>query len=826
MKTNQLKEWFAMTIVIRHRFILFAAALGLTVLGYFGMQRVVMDNSNDGLLGNEAQVIQANETFKKIFGNEEFIFIMAESEDIFTTENLNSLRNLGDDLLERLPFARSVTSIAHMEFIETEEDELIISELIPDPIPVDQAELDRLRLKLLSRENYAGRILSEDSRSAGLVIEFQTIPEEIYYSGDLKNQVVYANQVYYEPSTENLENLYADINPQGIITPALNSIMTNYDTPDFQLHATGVPVVNYYMDEIGNRENIQAFLISLIIALLLLILIFRDFLSVVAPVLVMISAAILTYGITGWLGIPISMGSVIIACLLLILSVSYSIHVINHFRRGYEQTGSAAAGVVASIKHSIWPCFITAMTTVIGFLSFLFVPLVPMQNLGIICAIGVTITYMLVITLVPAMLSLKRDKVNPLVAKKNRGPDMDGFLSYMASLSQRSLFPTVLFVLGIGALSLLLSPSILVDTDFVNMYGESNFFVRETSYITDRLGALYSYEVLIELPESGQAKSTKVLQALDAMEQEIQSFDATKRLSSINNLVKEIAMIMNQNQQEYYAIPQNQRLLSQYLLLYEISGGEELNQWMDYDERFLRISVQAKRFTTTTREDFDRIEAMGAELLPPGTKLSITGDMAIMMESMGALVDGQIASVAAALIGISLILILILRSIRVGLLSMIPNILPLLVVAVIMAFFKISLNMQTIMVAPLLIGIAVDDTVHYFLSYRREFRTDPNYVRANKHTFLKVGGAIIFTSVILSLGFLSFAFSSIKSIVQVAILLSSGIAAALLADLWITPGLFIWLKPFGKEKPIPQGSTYVVQEEEMEEQTRESLEIS
>jgi predicted RND superfamily exporter protein len=231
-----------------------------------------------------------------------------------------------------------------------------------------------------------------------------------------------------------------------------------------------------------------------------------------------------------------------------------------------------------------------------------------------------------------------------------------------------------------------------------------------------------------------------------------------------------------------------------------MSGGEELDDWVDYDYQNLRLSVQISRNASTLKAGFAEIEALGQDEFPAGTQVTVTGDVPIMLKSELALIDGQLRSIVVVLIAISGIMMIVLQSVRVGLLAMIPNILPVAAITGVMGLFKFPINDFTVLLAPMIIGISVDDTIHYFVHFKQEFQQWGNYRQATRETFRKVGPALIFASIILTLGFGTFTFAIINSMMHIAILLATGTFTALLADLYITPALFVFLKPFGKHE--------------------------
>jgi predicted RND superfamily exporter protein len=878
MENNKIGRWtskIGMNVVVKYKLIFFIAVGLLVVFGYLGLDKLVLDNSNESMFEKDDDVNLKLQQFHELFGNEDFVFVMVEAENIFTPHSLSFIKQLSNDLEQNLPFVKRVTSVTHMEYLDVIDGDLYVDDLIAGDIPDDPPELNAIKDKLLAKQVYVDRLLSEDARKTGIFIEFESVPDTVYIPVMEKgrsrqaaalqesgmeaapisesylqekearesgiNTALMQKDIFFAEELEDLSAYKAVQEPKKLIAPALDLILQRNQSEHYRVTATGMPVTDYKIDETIIKETGRTFLITLFICIILLLVIFRFPAAVIAPVVVILAATVITFGLLGWMGIPLSSFIVILACLLLIIAVSYSIHIINHFKRNFKLTGRRRDSVRYAYEHASWPCLLTALTTAVGFASFIFVPMVPLRNLGMASALGVLISYILVMIVIPIFLSFGKDKKQAVgtaqeaglqkgaaqkydangtglkkqgarkyVADGGTGPKQQDmriadntrssrFMQKWADKALKSALPVGI----VSAIMLVAVPFFIArieaDSDFIRLFGDRCAFVRDAKHVTDNLGALYSYEVLIELPEEELAQEPEVLEALADVEALIDGYDTTKRTMSINDLIKDINMTMHNNDKNYFVIPDSRELVAQYLLLYDMSGGGELSNWVDYNNKYLRLSVQVKRSTTTLRGVFEEIEAFAQERFSVDAKVNITGDMSIFIKSVGALVDGQIISIFVAFLGIALMMILVLRSIPVGLLSMIPNVLPVLMVAGLMGLFGFTLNMMTIVVAPLLIGIAVDDTVHYFVHFKEEFKAHGSYRRANRETFRKIGWALVFTSVILMIGFSAFMFTIIDSIIQLAVLITIGIAAALAADLLITPVLFVFLKPFGKE---------------------------
>jgi predicted RND superfamily exporter protein len=593
--------------------------------------------------------------------------------------------------------------------------------------------------------------------------------------------------------------------PRKLIAPALRVILDRHQHNAIRVTATGMPMLDFEIDKVTEREGMRFGLIALTVSVVLMTILFRSFTGVAAPFLVIASTLVILYGIMGWIGFPLTLVSIVVPTLILVISISYSVHVINHLNRAFRHTGSRAEAIRYAFFHSGWPCFVTAATTAVGFASFLLVPIQPVKEMGILCAAGALLTYVLVMVLVPILFSFGRDRDPRAETVTGSRGHMDRWMVRWSDLVTRKPALLGLACLALLAFCIFYTLKIRVESDLLKILGDRVEFVRDSRHIMESMGGLYSYEVAVELPEEGMARDPDVLGGMDALADTIDGWDSTVVTTSLVDIVKDIHMSMNRNRPEFHRIPPSRDLVAQYLLLYEMSGGEELQDWTDYAYRNLRMSVQVRSTSTALEERFREVRELGMDLLPPGTRIRIVGEAPLMVRMVTLLSRGQVRSVLAAFGVITLMMIFLLGSVRVGLLSMIPNTFPILLIGAIMGAAGIQLDMVTVMVMPMIIGIAVDDTVHYIFHFQQEFGRTGRYREANRKTFINVGPAILFTSIILSLGFMTFGLSEMRSMVSMALLASVGILSALAADLLLTPALFVFLRPFGRERDLPEG---------------------
>lgn len=808
---SKIDNWFGRTgtrIIVRFKFIFLAAFVILFLFGYAGLSRVVMNDSYESMLEKGDPVGINNEVFNERFGNSEYIFILIEAKDIFKKEVLQFIKDVGEDIEQNLPFVKDYMGITNVEYISVDGDELIVEELVGDTIPMEKELLNEIKQKALKKEIYRNRIIDEKGTQAGIFIRFNNIPDSCYVvekkEGQLKN-IYFTQQVLgYKPVDTDI-NYKLIKEPHIILTPTVEYLLER-NSDKYKAILTGTPVSDYYIMTILQNETGKAFAITLLVAIIVLSFLYKSVLAVVSPIITIISSIIITFGLLGWFKIVVSTYALVVILLLLVISVGYSIHIINHFRKSYLRQGSRIKALEHAYAGSGWPCFISALTTIIGFISFIVVDIVPVKNMGIACAIGVFTTFILIVVLVPIFLSFGKDKQvetddkgfirierNSLYLKRIADRVIGGFRT-TSIISGLLIILCVVFVFNIRA-----------DTNYVNLFGMRLPFVQDAVYSTENIGSLYSYEVSVELPMEEMAKEPSVMNAFEELGQKIESYSTTKMTSSIIDLLKDINQTMNNNDTNFYKLPNTRELIAQYLLMYEMSGGDELENWVDFSYQVLRKSVYVRKSTTDLINSFSEIRQFVKDNFPEGTNVRISGNMATVLRAISALVDGQVLSILFAFIGVAIMMMISLRSFKGGLISMIPNTIPIFFIMGFMGFAGITLNIQSIVVAPLILGIAVDDTVHYFLHFKKEFMKTRSYKIANQNTYVNVGWALVNTSLILVIGFLPYSFSPVVSFKQLSVLIIIGVIIALLADLLITPALFNWLKPFGQEEKI---STY------------------
>jgi hypothetical protein len=343
--------------------------------------------------------------------------------------------------------------------------------------------------------------------------------------------------------------------------------------------------------------------------------------------------------------------------------------------------------------------------------------------------------------------------------------------------------------------------------DIFRFMGTKIPYIKRVYDITQsQLGSYLTYNITVNFEEPDAIKDPDVLKKFDAMLDTVSAFDLTKKnkdaasVFSILDIIKEMNQTLNSDSVEYHTIPDNSDMIAQVLLLYEMSGGTKTFNWIDEDYSMLRAQVQLEKFAThEIVKELETVMRIGKESFP-GARVSYVGSAVQFAELNSKIVSGELKSVIWALIIIGILLVIVFSSVKTGFIGLIPNFMPLIVIGGYMGWFNSPLDMMTMTIMPMLLGIAVDDTIHFINAIKFEFEKCGNYNKAIIAAFHTVGKNITMTTIILCASFAMFCFSPVANMVRIGYLAPMGLLAALIADFFVTPAFISLTKPFGKEK--------------------------
>ncbi len=779
MKIEKINNWFEKLAggIIKKRWLVISLFFALIAISFIGLKKVVVESAYDGYFLEDDPMLVQSDKFKEIFGNDYYVAVLTGSENTFSKQSLELIRELSNELMDSLSYAEKVTSLTNIEFMTGTNDGMQIEQIVPETIPTNKASLDSVWIKAYSKPDIAKKLVSKDGRSSWILLKLRAFPEDSVWKKETTKSPDYLSG----EETERIisKEKYKTINPK----------------------ATGMPYLTYRKQLYFSKEGGRVMGMALVLAVIVLLLITRSLRGVVVPLLTAIGSIVIVYGFTGYIGYPIDSGMSSIPILLsFAIAIAYNIHIYSFFRKQMNLHGQRKKAVAETVKEMGWPVFFSALTTMAGLLTFLVIPMKPLRFVGIATSSSVLLSFLIVLFLMPALLSFGKNKKPHPEVKKKGGKWFDRQMSALGAWVLKQSKPILVVFIILTALCIYGLTKVETAFDIEKTMGRKVPYVNSMMQICEsELGSLYSYDFMVEFPKNDLAKQPQNLHKLDQLAQYVESLPLTKRTTSILNVIKDMNRTLNENNETNYVVPDDENQVAQMLLLYENAGGTEAQYWIDYDYKRLRLMIELSTYNSGEAEKELKMIQQKAQELFPDAKVTAVGSLPQFTAMMQYVVRGQIQSFLIAICIVALLLALVFGSIRLGLIGMIPNIAPALAVGGVMGLLGIPLDMMTATIMPMILGLAVDDTIHFINHSHIEFNRCANYNQAIRHTFGVVGVALVLSTVIISANFFVYATSEAKQFLNLGMLSVIGMVAALLADLFITPVLIKSFKIFGKE---------------------------
>ena len=473
-----------------------------------------------------------------------------------------------------------------------------------------------------------------------------------------------------------------------------------------------------------------------------------------------------------------------------------------HFRR----TGKRKESAIKCVEECGWPVLFTVLTTMASFISFLFVNMKPLEWMGKTSAFIVLAIYIYVTVLIPILLSFGKDRA-PKATQVNGATKLDlSFSRWSKFVHDRKKSFIVISALVIAAFI----PGmfkITAQLDYLTITGDKMPYIQEVKkMLSQKLGNQYSYTVMISYDEEGAFKKPENMKALLQLEDYLGTLSLTKwsggkaRVTSATSILKEMNRALNEGKDSMYTVPEDEYVLAQLMELSSIEMHNDFSDVMDDDFKTTVVSVDMTQFAT--EEALANMEALKAKLaeLFPGAKCTLLGDMIRYSEMSNRIIFGGLKSFGFSLVIIAIMLVFAFSSLKLGLIGMIPNVAPVILVGGVMGYFNYALDFSTITVMPMILGIAVDDTIHLTTHLKMKYEQMGSSEKAMETTFREIGATMFLTTVILCSMFSVYLFSPMHFLAVLGVLIIVGLSSALVADYTITPALLHVAKPFGKEK--------------------------
>jgi predicted RND superfamily exporter protein len=733
------------------------AASGLPNLRFSNDFRVYFSSTNPELLAFE----ELEATYAK---SDNILFVVQPLEgDVFTPSLLGAIEKVTEEAWQ-LPYASRVDSITNFQHSWADGDDLTVENLVRDGTNLRPQELAARRAVALAEPALNGLLLSPDARTTGINVIFQ-FPEESLAA--MPEAVAAARAL-----AESLER----------------------EVPGTRVELSGVTMLNNAFNESGQQDGATLMPVMYIVLILFMVITLRSLWACLAALAVVVFSAVTALGLAGHLGIALSPIAVTAPTIIMTLAIADSIHILISMLVALQLGADKASALREAIRVNFVAVLVTTLSTTVGFLALNFSDTPPFHDLGNITALGIVAALLFSLTLLPALVTVLPIRARPQA--KNTGQlsnRLDRFGAWVVHHHRSVLAGSVVITL----LLISLLPLLELNDQWVRYFDQRLEFRRAADFTDEHLTGLYLVEFSIPAGAPEGINDPAYLKVLENFTTWLREQAEVRHVTSYADVVKRLNRNLHGDDPAFYKVPRERQQAAQYLLLYELSlpYGLDLGDRIAVDKSATRVTATLGG-TVTTAETRALLTSATSwfEGHAPQEMHAVPSGLGVMFAHISQRnIESMLRGNVLAILLITGILMLALRSVRLGLLSLIPNTVPLLMTFGVWAVAAGQVGMAAAMVSVSSLGIVVDDTVHFLTKYLRARREGGlDRPQAIRHAFRTVGHAIVSTTAILTAGFLVLALSTFRINFELGLLTAITMILALLADFTLLPALLLW----------------------------------
>ncbi|WP_080930927.1 MMPL family transporter [Vibrio vulnificus] len=729
-----------------------ATAMGAKNLYFRGDYNIFFDGSNAQL--------QAFDEIQTTFAKTDNIALVLapKSGDVFDQRTLTQIQEMTEQAWQ-VPYSSRVDSLANYQHTEAVDDDLLVEDLLYQSYPLTAERIAKVRAVAMSEPLLVNALVSEKGDVAVINITMQM--PGVDETAEVNEVVAYVEQM-------------------------LSHYRAEY--PDVTIYKAGIIAMNHSFAMAAQNDSATLVPTMLLVILVFLTIMLRSFLSVLATLVVIIGAIVATLGIVGWAGMFLHVASVNVPTLIMTLAVADCVHVIASMRHFMRQGMPKSQAIHRSVTLNFVPIIITSVTTAIGFLMMNMSDSPVLRDFGNLSALGVMIACVLSVSLLPALLNLLPVRFSAKQAAKSS--DIMDKLADLVVHRRNVLLPLSIVVIA-GSAALI--PYNKVNDESVKYFDTSSEFRQAADFMEQRIGGMTTMSIAIKTHQSQGIASPEFLEVLGEFTSWLREQPETDHVASLSDIYKRLNKNMHGDDSAYYALPAERELAAQYLLLYEMSlpFGLDLNNQVNVDKSSVKLQLTVKNLGSVELVALEeRIYQWFASHAP--RYQVVASSPSLMFAHIGETnMASMLSTLPITLILISALMIFALRSWRLGLISLVPNIAPAVIGFGLWALISGEINLGLSVVVTLTLGIVVDDAVHFLAKYQHARKEGQNAEQAVRYAFHTVGRALWITTVVLVAGFSVLAMSQFRLNSDMGQLSAIVIFVALVIDFVLLPSLLM-----------------------------------
>lgn len=730
------------------------------------LKNLEFDGSYRIWFGKESDSLQKYDRFRAIFGNDDAIIIVFHDENgVMNKKALGVIERLTNKLWQTKYIAR-VDSLTNYQYIHSDDeypDEVVIENFIGDVDVMSAEELKEKEKIALSEEMLLGRIISSDGKTTMIV--GRLTPKAATTLGASKTIKAFVD---------------------GYIAEEKES--------GYEFYLAGGPIVNMTFSTLAKYDITTFTPLVLVIVMLLLWVIFRRPSGMLLSIAVVVFTFIIVLSSQVLFGYKLNNFTANMPIFVIAIGIADAMHLFWIYLMGRKKGLANYEAIHYSLEKNFLPILLTSLTTAVGFASLGVSEIVPIKTLGIATATASLLAFALTIIFVPACLAIINPKITDKELQKEKEASSKFSVAYAEFIIKNDMKIIVGSIIIFGGISLGFM-RLEVDSNSVHYFREDVPFRKTVNFIEEKLTGPMSYEIVIDSKEKDGIKSSEFMKTVERFSHEFEAkFPDVRHTSSLVDVVKKFNEVM----QGKKSIPEDKKLIAQYLLLYTLSlpQGMEINDRMDVDERLLRLTASMNVVNTSL--DLEMIDWAQQWWKSTPYTAELNGQTVMFAHMQHDVTDTLIQSILLAIGTVSLMMLFIFKNIRMVPLFIIPNILPIVLVLGVMGWLGITIDIGVAISGAIIIGVAVDDTIHFLIKYKEAREKGYDFKDSLTYIMQYAGSAIIFTTIILSASFIVFRFSQFMLNVNFGMVTAIALIIAVLVDLLLLPAILS--RYDGKEK--------------------------
>ena len=721
------------------------------------LKNVEMDGSYRIWFGEDSKILTDYDNFRKTFGNDDgVIIVFKDPNGIFNKKALLSIDRITKALWKTKHIARvdSLTNYQYVYANPEEADDIIVEDFIKDIDTSTTAYFENRKIIAINDPLVVNAFISEDGTTT--MISARLTPKVNDDSDKSLEIMGYLNKI-----------LAPEIKQTG-----------------YKYWINGGPALNEAFMVIGTSDALTFTPLVLLASMILLLLLFRRISGSLIPIAVVIFTFLTVLAVQVMLGYKLNNFTANLPVFVVAIGIADAVHIYSVWLTHKQEGDENEYAVFQSVQKNFLPIFLTSLTTTIGFATLTISEVIPILTLGIATASGAILAFIISIVWMPSVLLLLKQPIKAHIIESTKDKKSLGYGKFIVKNSKKIIWITssIFIFLSIGLFQ------IKVDSNTIRYFDKSVEIRQSTEFIMKNLTGPMAYEIVVDSCSKNGIKNPRFMKSVEQFYKDFQGkFPEVRHLSSLMDTVKRFNKIVDDQDE----IPQRQDLIAQYLLLYSLSlpQGMEINDKMDIHEQKLRITGQID--IVDTSKDLEMIHYVKDWWLNRGYAASVQGQTSMFAYMQVDVTNTLIYSLSLAIILVTLIMFLIFRKLNILWVFILPNVLPVVLVVGLMGWIGISIDIGVAIAGAIIIGVAVDDTIHFLVKYFDARKRGLSMEDTFDEVLRYAGKAILFTTVILSVAFSFFAFSNFSPNQNFGIVTASALIIALVIDLLLLPALLV-----------------------------------